>query len=91
MLKEHPAVADAVVVGVPDDEWGEIVAAVVATTGRPSRRRRARRLGRRAARRATSGRVAFVFADEVGRTTVGKLDYEWARRALSVTFRRRNA
>jgi acyl-CoA synthetase (AMP-forming)/AMP-acid ligase II len=24
----------------------------------------------------------FVFADEVGRNTVGKLDYDWARRAL---------
>ena len=33
VLKEHPAVTDAVVLGVPDDEWGEVVAAVVATTG----------------------------------------------------------
>jgi acyl-CoA synthetase (AMP-forming)/AMP-acid ligase II len=24
----------------------------------------------------------FVFTDEVGRNTVGKLDYEWARTAL---------
>ena len=24
----------------------------------------------------------IVFADEVGRTTVGKLDYDWARAAL---------
>ena len=28
-LKSHPAVFDAVVVGVPDDRWGERVAAVV--------------------------------------------------------------
>ena len=29
-LKEHPHVADAAVVGLPDDEWGEIVGAVIA-------------------------------------------------------------
>lgn len=29
ILAEHPGVADAVVVGVPDDRWGEIVAAYV--------------------------------------------------------------
>ena len=29
VLSEHPAVAEAVVVGVPDDRWGEAVAAVV--------------------------------------------------------------
>ena len=29
VLKNHPAVVDAIVVGVPDEEWGESVAAVV--------------------------------------------------------------
>ena len=58
VLKEHPAVTDAVVLGVPDDEWGEIVAAVVATTGdrrRPTPTRSA--TGSARGSRATSGRV----------------------------------
>jgi fatty-acyl-CoA synthase len=82
VLKEHPSVTDAVVLGVPDDEWGQIVAAVVATNGDDTPDAdalgdwvSARLAGYKRPRR-------FVFADEVGRNTVGKLDYEWARRAV---------
>jgi len=83
VLKEHPGVSDAVVMGVPDDEWGQLVAAVVATTGDdpPDAGALGDWVGARLAGYKRPRR--FVFADEVGRTTVGKLDYEWARRALT--------
>ena len=35
-LREHPAVAGAEVVGVPDDEWGQCVVAVIASGAAPS-------------------------------------------------------
>ena len=83
VLKEHPAVSDAVVLGVPDDEWGEVVAAVVSTNGDdpPGADELGDWVGARLAGYKRPRR--FVFADEVGRNTVGKLDYDWARRALS--------
>jgi acyl-CoA synthetase (AMP-forming)/AMP-acid ligase II len=83
VLKEHPGVTDAVVLGVPDDEWGQVVAAVVATTGDdpPDADALGDWVGTRLAGYKRPRR--FVFADEVGRTTVGKLDYDWARRALT--------
>jgi 3-oxocholest-4-en-26-oate---CoA ligase len=84
VLKEHPGVGDAVVLGVPDDEWGQVVAAVVATTGADAPDADA--LGAWVGARLAGYKRPrqFVFADEVGRTTVGKLDYEWARRAVGI-------
>ena len=46
ILKEHPTVHDAVVVGLPDEKFGEAITAVVqAAPGATARRRRADRLG----------------------------------------------
>ena len=86
VLKEHPGVTDAVVLGVPDDEWGQLVTAVVATTGDdpPDADALGDWVGGRLAGYKRPRR--FVFADEVGRNTVGKLDYEWARNAVSRSF-----
>jgi acyl-CoA synthetase (AMP-forming)/AMP-acid ligase II len=83
-LKAHPSVFDAVVVGVPDDRWGERVAAVV----------QARRGGATPSlddhAGHSRGRLAgykvprsLVLVDEVVRSPSGKPDYRWARaRAL---------
>jgi len=78
-LKAHPAVFDAVVVGVPDARWGQRVVAVVHPRDgeRPS-------LGELAAhcRAHIAGYKvprALVLVDEVLRSPSGKPDYRWAR------------
>lgn len=78
-LKGHPDVFDALVVGVPDDRFGQCVAAVIA--------------GREGATPTLSELDAFVrneiagykvprkiwWADEIQRTPAGKPDYRWAK------------
>jgi fatty-acyl-CoA synthase len=86
-LKEHAAVADALVVGIPDDEWGEVVAAVVSLDASPdgdeppSVDELSEWVGARLAGYKRPRRVAVV--DEVRRNTIGKADYAWARAVLS--------
>ena len=87
-LKEHPAVADAAVLGIPNEEWGEIVGAVVSLTADAERASAAVTPDDLA--HWVEGRLAHykrprhvVVVDEVRRTTVGKVDYEWARTTLS--------
>ena len=79
VIKSHPAVFDAVVVGVPDERWGESVAAVVAS--RPALETTLDEL-----RRHCEGRIArykqprlLVRVPEVVRSPSGKPDYGWAR------------
>lgn len=78
-LKGHQAVEDVVVVGVPDERWGEQVAAIVQT--RPGRQvdldelqafARGELAGYKLPRR-------LVVVDLVERGVNGKPDYRWAR------------
>jgi acyl-CoA synthetase (AMP-forming)/AMP-acid ligase II len=78
-LKSHPDVFDAVVVGVPDERWGEAVAAVVAP-------RHGREPTLDALRAHCEERIAryklprkLVAVPEMVRSPSGKPDYGWAR------------
>ncbi len=78
-LKAHPAVFDALVVGVPDARWGSAVAAVVQT-------RDAQRPTLEELRAALAPLVASYkhprqiwFVEEIKRSPAGKPDYRWAR------------
>jgi len=81
VLKGHPEIEDAVVVGVPDDRWGERVVAVVAPRGGATPR-----LGDVQAfcRKHLAGYKVpreLRLVDEVVRSPSGKPDYRWAREA----------
>jgi fatty-acyl-CoA synthase len=79
VVKDHPDVLDAVVVGVPDDRWGEQVVAVV--SGRPGRTPALDSI-REHCRTALAGYKvprAVCVVDEVVRSPNGKADYRWAR------------
>ncbi|HET6794862.1 MAG TPA: acyl-CoA synthetase [Acidimicrobiales bacterium] len=79
VLKEHPAVLDAAVVGVPDETWGEAVCALVQL--RPDEKAEDQELidhvKDRLARYKAPKRVLLV--DTVGRAPSGKLDYKTLR------------
>ena len=79
-MKSHPDVFDVLVVGVPDERWGERVAALLQP--RPGRGADARRRSRRTAARMIAGykvpRELFL-VDEVPRLPNGKPDYRTAR------------
>ena len=79
MLKTHPAVADAVVVGVPDERFGEAIGAVVelrdgasAEPGELVEHVKAHLAHYKAPRHV-------LFVDTVGRSPSGKLDYKRLR------------
>ncbi|MBA9001785.1 acyl-CoA synthetase [Thermomonospora cellulosilytica] len=84
-LKDHPDVYDCVVVGLPDERFGQCVSAVVAPRpgAEPTLEELTGFLRDRLAGYKLPRRLKLV--PEVRRTAVGKSDYKWARTVLTET------
>jgi fatty-acyl-CoA synthase len=78
-LKTHPAVADALVIGLPDEKWGESVTGVVTLDAgkRASEQELRAHVRERLAGYKTPKRI--VFADAPMRAPNGKADYKGAK------------
>lgn len=78
-LKSHPAVFDVVVVGVPDERWGERVVAVV--KAREGQQPSVEELATHARERIAGYKVPreVHLVDEIVRSPSGKADYRWAK------------
>jgi len=79
VLKAHPDVFDALVVGVPDERWGERVTAVVQP--RPGREVTLDDLDAHCRGRIAGYKVPrqLFIVDKVSRAPSGKPDYPWAK------------
>ena len=79
-LKHHPSVYDAVVVGTPNERFGQQVTAVVqARAGEvPDREELIEFCAQHLARYKLPRAVVFV--DEMVRSPAGKADYRWAKK-----------
>jgi acyl-CoA synthetase (AMP-forming)/AMP-acid ligase II len=78
-LKGHPAVFDAVVVGVPDERWGERVVALV--QARPGAEPGFDDLDTHVRRQVAAYKAPrnVVLVDTIVRSPSGKPDYRWAK------------
>ena len=83
-LKSHPAVFDALVVGVPDERFTERIAAVVAP--RPGMTPTLEELGEHCRKSIAGYKVPrqLTIVDAIKRQPSGKADYRWAKEAAGV-------
>jgi 3-oxocholest-4-en-26-oate---CoA ligase len=83
VLHGHPAVADVLVVGTPDDRWGSAVTAVVQPTpgASPSLDELASFSRSQIAGYKVPKRLVLV--DRIQRSPAGKADYPWAQRVAA--------
>ena len=81
VLRAHPDVADALVVGRPSERWGEEVVALVAPQrGADAQRRRAALHAHCTSQLARfKAPKAFIFVEQIRRLGNGKADYRWAK------------
>ncbi len=82
VLLRHPGVAEVAVIGLPDEEWGERIAAVVVTAGRVQPDPEELRTLVRERLRSSKTPDRVFFRDELPHTDTGKL----LRRALVAEF-----
>ena len=73
-LKEHASVKDALVVGIPDEKWGNAVTAVVSTDSDVSEDELRSFVQSRIARYKAP--KSILFKDDLGRAPNGKADYK---------------
>ena len=81
VLKSHPGVYDVLVVGVPDERWGQRVTAVLQPTegATPT----VEELDEHCRGRLAGYKIprSLVLVDQVVRSPAGKADYRWAKQA----------
>src|SRR5246127_454541 len=78
VLRAHPGIVDAVVVGRPSERWGEEIVAAVAAYGAEGTRGTLHAHGTAHLARFKAPKQ-FVFVEEVRRLGNGKADYRWAK------------
>ena len=83
VLKAHADVFDAVVVGVPDERWGERVVAVVQPRAGATPHARRAPGARRAHLAGYKVPRDVVLVDAIARSPSGKPDYRWAKAAAT--------
>ncbi len=81
ILLQHPAITDAVVVALPDDDWGQIPGALIVARGDPPTLKEIRTFV--AARtQSHKGPRKIVAVEAIAKTATGKVDREEAFRLL---------